>query len=71
MVKKKVFYTWTRLLLQTFWKDIECQDIEPYKTFVVSFDTTKLKNSMLNESVTPNKEGEISSDDEEAPKVSE
>ena len=46
-------------------KDIEGQDIKTYKTFVVPFDNTKLNLSIRNESVTPNKEKKIASDDEE------
>ena len=36
-------------------KDIEGQDMEPYKTCVVPFGTTKLNLLMLNDSVTLNK----------------
>ena len=39
-----------------FEKDIEGQDIEPYKTFVVPFDTNNLNHNIHNEPVTPNKE---------------
>ena len=38
-----------------FEKDIEGQDIETYKTFVVPFDNTKLNLSILNDSVKRNK----------------
>ena len=38
-------------------KDIEGQDIETYKTFAVPFYITKVNLSMINYSVTPNKEG--------------
>ena len=37
-------------------KDIEGQDTEPHKTFVLPFDTTKLKCFIRNDSVTENKE---------------
>ena len=36
--------------------NIEGQDMEPYKTFAVPFDSTMLNLSMLNESLTLNKE---------------
>ena len=39
-----------------FEKDIEGQDFEPYKTFLVPFDNNKLNISMRNESVTSNEE---------------
>ena len=37
-------------------KDIEGEDIETYKTFVVDFYNNKLNLPMCNDSVTPNKE---------------
>ena len=44
-------------------KNIEGEDIEPYKIFVVSFDNTKFKEKiylpMPNDSVTPNKRKNI------------
>ena len=42
----------------------------PYKTFSVTFDTTKLNLFMRNDSVK-NREKNMASDDEEAPKNSE
>ena len=44
------------LYKKLFENDIEGQDIEAYKTFVVPFDNNKLNLSTLNESSTPNKE---------------
>ena len=46
----------------------EGQDMEPYKTFIVPFDTTKLKLFMRNDSVTLTKGENRAGDDEEAPK---
>ena len=44
--------------------------MEPYKTFVLPFDTTKLNLFMCNDSVTLNKEKNIDIDFEEEPKDS-
>ena len=54
-----------------FERGIAGQDIEPYKMFVVPFDTNKLNRLMRNEPVTTNEEGKIASCDEEEPKDSE
>ena len=48
---------------------IESQDMEPYKTFLVMFDSTKLNSFMHNNSVK-NIEKNMSRDDEEAHKNS-
>ena len=48
-----------------FEKDIEGQDIERYKAFVVTFDNSKLNLSIRNKSVSANKERKIVIDDEE------
>ena len=70
-------HEWLKIIFSTlesdcyeklFEKDIEGQDIETYKTFVVPFDNTKLNLSMHNESVTPNKEKIIAIGDEEGNK---
>ena len=45
--------------------------MEPYKTFVVPLNSTKLNRFMRNDSVTLNKEKNITSDDEQARKDSE
>ena len=44
--------------------------MEPYKTFVVTFDSIKLNLFIINDSVAINKDKNISRDDEEAPKDS-
>ena len=53
---RKLFTLEPDLYKKTFENDIEGQDIETYKMFVLPFDTTKLNLSMCNESVTPKKE---------------
>ena len=59
---------------KSFENNIEGQDIETYRTFVVTLDNTRLKFPMHNDSVTQNKKWEIArdhSDDEETTKDSE
>ena len=51
-------------------KDTEGQDTEPYKTFLVTFDSIKLNLFIINDSVAINKDKNISRDDEAAPKDS-
>ena len=53
-----------------FEKDIEGQDIEAYKTFVVPLDNSNLYLLMRNYLVTPNQEKIIASDNEEETKDS-
>ena len=49
---KKSFLHLKRTYINFFEKDIEGQDMKPYKFFVVTFDTTKLNFFMRNDSVT-------------------
>ena len=70
-LKRKFSILEPDLYRKLFEKDIRGQDTETHKTFVILFDNTKVKNSMRNDSVTPNKEKKIARDDEEKPKDSE
>ena len=67
-LKKRKFSTLEpNFYIYFYEKDTEGQDMEPYITFLVPFDYTKLK-LFYAQGFSKNREKEIASDNEEAPK---
>ena len=67
---KRKFSTLEPDFYNLYEKDTEGQDTEPYKTFLVTFDSTSLKPFMRNNPVK-NRGKNVSGDDEEVPNTSE